>query len=355
MKVAFYAPLKAADHPVPSGDRTMARALIKAMAFADIAVSTASDLRIYDGTGDEATQAELTAQADAEVPRILARPDTQTWQAWLTYHNYYKAPDLIGPAVTRALGIPYVQVESTRARKRLTGPWARFARAAEAASDHAHTILYVTKRDAETLRRDAPDGQILTHLHPFLDRTELPAQSDYSTSMLSVGMMRAGDKLASYQLIADTLTRLDADLDWRLEIAGDGPAQAQVTHLMIPFGDRVRMLGALDADALQDRYAHARLLFWPGVNEAFGYAYLEAQAVGLPVVAQDRPGVRDVVAGIKPAVADGPDAMAQRLTQLLTGAGTIETLGRDARKKVADHHLLPAAARTLRKALEAAI
>lgn len=352
MTVAFYAPLKAADHPVPSGDRTMARALIKALDYAGFAVEVASDMRIYDRAGDAALQTELTRQAEAEVARIVSDPKARKWQCWLTYHNYYKAPDLIGPAVTRALGIPYVQVESTRARKRLTGPWARFADAAETASDHAHTIFYVTARDAETLRRDAPAGQVLRHLRPFLDRTELPEQSDYTGAMLSVGMMRAGDKLGSYNLIADTLALLDPGPDWQLEIAGDGPAQAEVTALMAPFGAQVHMLGALPADALQRHYARARLLFWPGVNEAFGYAYLEAQAAGLPVVAQDRPGVRDVVAGMQPAVTEGPHAMAARLTDLLTDRAALENLGVQARAQVSQQHLLPAAAATLRKTIE---
>ncbi|GGX58808.1 glycosyl transferase [Tateyamaria omphalii] len=330
----------------------MARALMTALKHAGFVATVASDLRIYDRVGDTALQTDLAAQAKKEVARILSGPDAGTWQCWLTYHNYYKAPDLIGPPVARALGIPYVQVESTRARKRLTGPWARFAQAAEAASDQAHTIFYVTARDAETLRRDAPAGQVLTHLRPFLDRKELPAQSDYSGAMLSVGMMRAGDKLGSYKLIADTLALLDPALDWHLDIAGDGPAEAEVATLMAPCGARVRMLGALPAEALQLQYEQARLLFWPGVNEAFGYAYLEAQAAGLPVVAQDRPGVRDVVAGMQPAVAEGPHAMAARLTDMLTNRATMETLGAQARTQIGEHHLLPAAAGTLRAAIE---
>nr|WP_299551095.1 glycosyltransferase family 4 protein [uncultured Tateyamaria sp.] len=330
----------------------MARALIKALEYAEFPITVASDLRIYDRTGDTAAQTELIKQADTEVTRIVSGPGARTWRCWLTYHNYYKAPDLIGPAVARALDIPYVQVESTRARKRLTGPWARFAEAAEAASDQAHTIFYVTGRDAETLRRDAPTGQVLTHLRPFLDRADLPTQSDYNGGMLSVGMMRGGDKLGSYTLIADTLALLDAGLDWQLTIAGDGPAEAEVTRLMAPFGARVRMLGALPAEELQQHYERARLLFWPGVNEAFGYAYLEAQATGLPVVAQDRPGVRDVVAGMQPAVSDGPHAMAARLTDMLTDRAALKHLGTQARARVSQQHLLPAAAATLRTAIK---
>nr|WP_299045264.1 glycosyltransferase family 4 protein [uncultured Tateyamaria sp.] len=332
----------------------MARALIAALEHAGYTACIASDLRIYDGVGDRQVQDDLMRRSQAEVDRILARPDSKNWRCWLTYHNYYKGPDLIGPAVCNALGLPYLQVESTRAAKRLTGPWARFAEAAEAASDQAHTILFVTHRDAETLRRDAPDQQVLTHLRPFLQRADLPEQSDHSGAMLSVGMMRPGDKLASYQLIAETLARLDPDIAWHLDIAGDGPAQAGVTRLMAPFGDRVRLLGALTSDALNERYATARLLFWPGVNEAFGYAYLEAQAAGLPVVAQDRPGVRDVVSGIQPAVPDGADAMAARLTAYLQDPALVETAGAEARDMVSAQHLLPTAATVLRQAIEAA-
>nr|WP_147108151.1 glycosyltransferase family 4 protein [Tateyamaria sp. syn59] len=333
----------------------MARALIHALHHAGYDVAVACSLRIYDGRGDSAAQADLTDQAEAEVARLLALDEARNWRCWLTYHNYYKAPDLVGPVVARALGIPYIQVESTRARKRLSGPWAKFAAAAEAASDQAHTIFYVTRRDAETLRRDAPAGQSLIHLPPFLPSENLPVGSDHSGPMLSVGMMRAGDKLSSYRLIAETLPLLDPALDWHLDIAGDGPAQADVLDLMMPFGARVRMLGALSADTLQRHYGRARLLFWPGVNEAFGYAYLEAQAAGVPVVAQDRPGVQDVVAGIQPPVSDGPDAMAARLTQLLTRPDLHAAATTDARGKVQADHLLPAAAHTLRTGIEAAI
>ena len=40
---------------------------------------------------------------------------------WLTYHSYYKAPDLIGPAVSKKLHIPYVifqGIYSTKVRKK---------------------------------------------------------------------------------------------------------------------------------------------------------------------------------------------------------------------------------------------
>lgn len=353
MKLAFYAPLKAPDHPVPSGDRAMARALMSALEHGGHDVSVASDLRLYDGRGDAQAQERMADQAALEVARLMGTGRQQCWQAWLTYHNYYKAPDLIGPTVARLLGIPYLQVESTRARKRLSGAWASFAAAAEAASDAAHTIFYLTHRDAETLRRDAPEGQKLVHLPPFLDRTTLPPRSTQGGAMLAVAMMRAGDKLASYALIAETLAALPATQDWHLDIAGDGPARPEVAALMAPFGARVTFLGALSPDELAAQYASASLLLWPGVNEAFGMTYLEAQAAGIPVVAQDRAGVRDVVYGPMTPVDAGPAALAQRVQTLLQDPAALHDAGTQARNRIAAQHLLPAAAARLNETLEA--
>ncbi len=352
MNIAFYAPLKDPHHPTPSGDRTMAQALVRALELGGCSVDLTSDLRIFDKMGEPAVQDTLFQQAAEESTRLLADKRAKSWNAWVTYHNYYKAPDLIGPVVSRVLDIPYFQIEATRAKKRLEGPWATFANAAETACDTAHTIFYLTHRDAEALRRDAPDNQNLVHLHPFLARRDLPDESARQGSMLSVGMMRHGDKLASYALIAETLAHVPGD--WRLDIAGDGPARPEVEAMMKQFGNRVQFLGQQNASELSAQYAQASVLFWPGVNEAFGLSYLEAQAAGVPVVAQMRPGVCDVVhKGLVP-LDGGPKAMAERLSYLLNDQSVRDGAGRQAREAVKDKHLLGAAAKTLSDALMAA-
>jgi glycosyltransferase involved in cell wall biosynthesis len=347
MRLAFYAPLKAPDHPTPSGDRAMARALIAALEYGGATVTLASPLRSRDGSGDAGLQTQLLDQAQGEITRLCGVGQTEGWQAWITYHNYYKAPDLIGPSVARHLGIPYLLIEASRARKRLTGPWARFAQAAEIASDAANVIFYFTHHDAETLERDRAGTQQLIHLPPFLMRDRVDTAAVPDGPMLAVGMLREGDKLASYQIIAETLAQLP-DIDWSLRIAGDGAARARVEALMAPFGPAVQFLGQLDADALADVYRTSSLLFWPGVNEAFGLAYLEGQAAGLPVVAQDRPGVRDVLApGDYPDPEEGVLPLATRLQQLLNDPALRHRLGHAAQAHVAAHHLLPAASATL--------
>ncbi len=120
MRLAFYAPLKPPDHPVPSGDRRTAQLLVQAWEKAGHHVEIASGLasRRRDG----AQQAEVAAAAVAERQRLLAlygaRPAGERPAAWFTYHLYYKAPDWLGPDIARALAIPYLVAEASVAGKR---------------------------------------------------------------------------------------------------------------------------------------------------------------------------------------------------------------------------------------------
>src|SRR4051794_38067759 len=122
MRIAFYAPLKPPDHPVPSGDRRMAQLLGLALTRAGHDVELAARLRSYDGAGEIEQQrrfAELGARlATRFVERARARPPQAQPRAWLTYHLYYKAPDWIGPRVAVQLGIPYLVAEASVAMKR---------------------------------------------------------------------------------------------------------------------------------------------------------------------------------------------------------------------------------------------
>ncbi len=53
MRIAFYAPMKSPHHPVPSGDRLMARLLIRALEMAGHSVELLSEFRIHAGTPED--------------------------------------------------------------------------------------------------------------------------------------------------------------------------------------------------------------------------------------------------------------------------------------------------------------
>jgi glycosyltransferase involved in cell wall biosynthesis len=365
--IAFYAPLKSPAHPSPSGDRTMARLLLKALAAAGFAPQLASEVRTYDGRGELALQAQLREESLAEADRLIARyrtlPAGQRPRAWFTYHVYYKAPDWLGPRVAEALAVPYLVAEGSRAAKRAAGPWALGHAGSEAALDRADVLFVMTEKDRIALERQKPERQRLVDLPPFVDLTEWgePASSSRSAGaqteparLLTVAMMRRGDKLASYRILAEALSSI-AHLPWSLDVVGDGEARGEVEQLFAGMGERVRLHGRIDDRAtLRSLYERADLFVWPAVNEAYGMVLLEAQAFGCPVVAGGYGGVasvlRDRETGLLTAPGDSGD-FAAAVAALIQHAQRRIVLGKAAQRFVTRERTLHSAAAVLRDAL----
>ena len=325
MRVAFYAPLKAPDHPVPSGDRTIARDLLAALERAGVErgweVDVASRFRSFDGAGDGERQARLRELGIRFVVRLLLRyetgPPARRPRLWFTYHLYHKAPDWLGPPIADRLGIPYVVAEASHAAKQAGGPWSIGHEAVATAIRHADAILALNRDDVPGVRQLVGDPARITVFRPFLgprgahpdgggpDRVEARAAVARCRGMpldepwlLCVAMMRGGRKLASFKVLADALGRPAlAAARWHLVVAGDGPARGDVEAALahrLPVG-RVTFTGRVEGEALASLYAGSDLFLWPAVGEPMGMAMLEAQAHGLPVVAARTRGVPDLV------------------------------------------------------------
>ena len=73
MRVAFYAPLKPPDFPIPSGDRTVARLLMRALGAAGHEVEIASRFRSRDGGGDPARQDRMRRIGGRLAKRLIRR------------------------------------------------------------------------------------------------------------------------------------------------------------------------------------------------------------------------------------------------------------------------------------------
>lgn len=361
MRIAFYAPLKPPDHPVPSGDRRIAGLLLDALRLAGHEPFVASRLRSYDGRGDPARQARLARIGDRIVRLLLwrwRRDPAAVPDLWFTYHLYYKAPDWLGPAISVALGIPYVVAEASSAPKRLGGPWDIGQCAVRQALRRADAVLGFNSADRDCVLPLLRDPGSWTDFPPFLDASRYAAASHRPPQfspprLIVVAMMRPGDKLASYRLLADALARL-SDLGWSLDIVGDGEARGEVLAALAPLGSRVRWRGPLDGPAVAAALAEADLFVWPAINEAFGMALLEAQAAGLPVVAGASGGISGIVADRETGLLTPPgdtDAFAVALRRLLLCCHERAAMGAAARERVLREHDLPAAASRLRAIL----
>ena len=364
MRVWFHAPMKPPTHPVPSGDRRMARLLMRALKAGGHDVVLASKLRTYDRNGDETYQRTVAKRASRIAERLIARGQSgDRPEAWLTYHLYHKAPDRLGPAVSDAFAIPYVVAEASRAPKRAAGPWSEPYAACERALARADAVLSLNAADDVCVAPALRTGVPIIALPPFLDlgpferaragaetaRAALAARhrlDPLEPWMCAAAMMRAGDKAASYTVLAEAVGSIDAPL----LIAGDGLERPAVEAMFKNRKAPTVFLGALDEPALADVYAACDLCVWPAVNEVYGMALLEAQAAGCPVVAGSAGGVPGIVAdgesGILTPVGDA-GAFADAVRWLLTNAYLRRRLAENAIRHVARRHTLNAAATIL--------
>ena len=402
MRVAFYAPLKAPGHPVPSGDRALARLLLAALERAGATrgweVDVASRFRSFDGAGDADRQARLREIGARIADRLLHRyreaPAGPSPDLWFTYHLYHKAPDWIGPVVSERLGIPYLVAEASYAAKQRGGRWSIGHEAAAKAIRHADAIVALNRDDVAGVRQVARDPSKVIVLPPFLgprgvagdesgpDRDPVRVYGEDSPGpsrqlpppvtagahpapgrtgaraavsrrfgvpddepwLLCVAMMRGGRKLASFEVLADALARPGlAAARWHLVVAGEGPARREVEAAFagrLPAG-RATFTGRVEGEALAGLYAGADLFVWPAVGEPMGMAMLEAQGHGLPVVSARTRGVPDLVCDEETGmlVPEGDSgAFADAIRALLRVPARRRRMGDAARARVAREH-----------------
>lgn len=336
-RIAFYAPMKPPDHSTPSGDREIARLTLGALEMAGYAPFLASRLRLIDTKGNAEAQARLTEAATGETARLIEEFRTDPPALWFTYHCHYKAPDLLGPAVAKVIGIPYVISEPSLSPKRRDGPWAAFAASAEAAIAAADRLFWTTERDRPALEAAGHEPR-LVHLPAFLDPGPEPATSTTGDRLrlVTVAMMRPGDKLESYRRLAAALPFLTRP--WHLTVIGGGPAAMEVQALL----PAARFLSTIDDPArVRAELEAADVLLWPGVGEGVGMAWLEAMAAGTPVAAEDGPAARALITESAGRLAEPGDPAA--LAQAIEAA-----TGLAPRAHVLEHHSLGAAAGILR-------
>ena len=106
---------------------------------------------------------------------------------------------------------------------------------------------------------------------------------------------------------------------------------------------QIDWLGELPPEEVPAILSQGDLYVWPGFGEAYGLAYLEAQASGLPVVAQAVAGVPEVVrngeTGLLTQPGDMP-AYADAVRHLLVDGHLRETMGAQARRFVLEREVV---------------
>jgi GalNAc-alpha-(1->4)-GalNAc-alpha-(1->3)-diNAcBac-PP-undecaprenol alpha-1,4-N-acetyl-D-galactosaminyltransferase len=116
-----------------------------------------------------------------------------------------------------------------------------------------------------------------------------------------------------------------ARLDIHLDIYGEGQQRPALEQQIASLGlsEKITLHGSVPSP--KDALADADVLVLPSEAEGFGLVLIEAMAAGVPVVATDAPGIRDVVR--------------HNITGLLVPIGQPRDLADAIRKMLSDQHL----------------
>jgi teichuronic acid biosynthesis glycosyltransferase TuaC len=246
-------------------------------------------------------------------------------------HAHYAAP--AGDAVRRArIGVPLVISVHGGDVLGLVDRWQDGRATVERAFGAARLTLANSAAIAERSRSlGARDVRVV---HLGTDLPELVATD--ATTLVTVGNLiarkRHADVLRALWLLRDT------ELRW--VIVGDGPERAALQRLAaeLEIEDRVDFRGALAPGAALDAARAGGVFVLPSVEEAFGVAYIEAMAGGVPAIgSRGEPGPEEIAAsggGMRLVPPGDPEALAGELRTLLTNAARRRELGAAARANV---------------------
>ena len=149
-----------------------------------------------------------------------------------------------------------------------------------------------------------------------------------------VARKRHADVVRALWLLRDRHPQL------RYLIVGDGPEREPLARLAAELGvaDRVELAGQLPREEALARARAAHVFVMPSIDEAFGVAYVEAMAAGLPAVAaRGEAGPQEIAAagdGLRLVPPADVEALAAELDTLLAEPAYVQELGERARATV---------------------
>jgi teichuronic acid biosynthesis glycosyltransferase TuaC len=183
-----------------------------------------------------------------------------------------------------------------------------------------------------TRRHGAARAEVL---HLGADIPQAPGTRAPDPVLVTVGHLVARKRHAD---VIAALAQLPSEVRYR--IIGDGPERAALAAVAQRLGvaDRVEFTGQLAHDEALHGARDAWLFVMPSTDEAFGVAYIEAMAAGIPSIgAAGEPGPAEIAAvgpGIELVPPRAPDALATHITGLLTNPERLATLSAEARATV---------------------
>jgi teichuronic acid biosynthesis glycosyltransferase TuaC len=203
----------------------------------------------------------------------------------------------------------------------------------------ARLVLANSRGIAELARADGAREARVVHLGADLPGSGLAR--DPEPSLVTVGHLVARKRHADVLRALAVLSPRHPTL--RYVIVGDGPERIPLEGLAARLGvrERVQLCGQLPPAEAIERARRCTLFAMPSTEEAFGVAYIEAMAGGLPAIGcRGEAGPEEIAAAGDGFVLVPPgdiERLTQRIDELLCDPHRLREAGRRARATVAAH------------------
>jgi teichuronic acid biosynthesis glycosyltransferase TuaC len=201
---------------------------------------------------------------------------------------------------------------------------------------HARLVLANSAGTARRCRdRGARDVQVV---HLGTDPPASPAPAPATPTLVTVANLIERKRVADVTRAVALLAGKWPDL--RQVIVGDGPERAALEALAasLGVGDRVAFLGRLAPDDAVATARQASLFVLPSTDEAFGVAYVEAMAAGVPAIGcRGEDGPEEIAAaggGIELVTPRDPQTLASAIDALLSDPVRLARIRTEARETV---------------------
>ena len=148
---------------------------------------------------------------------------------------------------------------------------------------------------ADIIRGDVPEFVLHPETIPAFDRPRERRSWNAPIRLLTVGRLHW---TKGYAHSLPAVRRLvDMGIDCVYRIVGEGSARDEIEYTIraLHLEDRVQLVGALPPDGVAQQMDWADLYLLPSIREDFGVVLVEAQAMGLPIVATRVGGVPEAV------------------------------------------------------------
>ncbi len=194
------------------------------------------------------------------------------------------------------------------------------------------------------LRSDRLDvlynGVDIARFHPAVR-----SASCEGTRPLRIGSVGRLVPVKNYPLLLKAFASLPANVPTELVLVGEGPERAALEQLASELGIRARVKFAGHRNDVPQVLQGLDIFVLPSINEGMSNTLLEAMAAGLPVVASDVGGNREIVQDERSGLlfrSGDAEGAASRLLRLAKGADLRHGLGQAAAARVREHFSMEA-------------